>query len=154
MNRARLNHILIPAGHEGRQRLRRSFFGRLLAPLGWLFGALTREGHIAGLLLLFVGTAALDVVSTPIYLLWCLLVAVLVGSLCGRVVLRLKGVRLTVVVGARATVATALTMTVVVHNDGEHEVHALRLKGPFLPWDGHWLRRPPPVRSLAAGARV
>ena len=154
MNRARLNHILIPASHEGRQRVRASLLGRLLAPFGWMYGALTEEGRALSVLLLFVGTAALDVAATPIYLLWCGLAAVMAGSLVGRLTLRLSKLRVQVRVGARVSVAQPLTMDVVLHNDGSEDLHALRISGPFLPWDGAWLKRPPAVRCIPAGGRL
>ena len=61
---ARLNHILIPASKEGRDRFRASRTGRLLAPVAALAGSLTDEGRTLFIVTPLVGAFALDVQRT------------------------------------------------------------------------------------------
>src|SRR4051812_6854466 len=81
INFARLNHILIPSTKAGRDRFRRSLFGRLMGPLGWFYGALTEEGRVLAVAVTVVGAFGLDVQSTVVYLLWSALASLILASL-------------------------------------------------------------------------
>ncbi len=153
MNFARLNHVLIPETQEARDRLRKSWVGKLITPLGWLYGALSDEGRVLSVLILFVGTAGVSVDTTQVYLLWCALVGLFVGSLAVRPLYTLRA-RLEVRAPARVAVGEAATFEMFVHNDGPRDLHALRLRGPFLPWDGRWLDHAPAVARVPAGGQV
>lgn len=154
MNLARLNHILIPPSKEGRDRLRGRVAGRVLAPIGWLFGALSTEGRGTLGLALVLGMLALDVYGTRVFLLWAALLGLLAAGLLVRRAFRLSRVRLEVRVPARVTVGTPVRFELCVHNDGPRDVHALRVEGPFLPWDGQWLRRQSGFSTVKAGQRA
>jgi len=154
VNLARLNHILIPPKKEGRDRLRRSPLLWLIRPVGWFFGALTSEGRILSVLTLLLGAAAMDVYGTRIYLLWSALVGLLGAGILSRYAYRLKNVRLELRAPERVSVGAPLRFTVVVHNDGAEDHAALRVVGPFLPWDGRWLGEQPVFAHLRAGQSV
>src|SRR5262249_15781172 len=49
-----------------------------------------------------------------------------------------------------------MRFAVVVHNDGPRDVHAVRVAGPFLPWDGRYVGDAPRIALVRAGesARV
>jgi uncharacterized protein (DUF58 family) len=152
VNLARLNHILIPPTKDGRDRLRRSWLGWLGRPGWWLYDALTPEGRVLAVLTLVLGTAALDVYGTRVYLLWAALSGALLGAVLARVAFRLPGVRLEVRVPAQVVAGEAVRFELSVHNAGPRAHHALRVSGPFLPWDGRWLDPRPTFATLAAGA--
>jgi hypothetical protein len=51
----------------------------------------------------------------------------------------------------RVTVGEELRFRVVLKNAGERDLFAVRVRGPFLPWDGRWSGKAPTVRVLRAG---
>jgi uncharacterized protein (DUF58 family) len=148
VNLARLNHILIPTTKAGRDRFRASLLGRLLRPLGSVYGALSDEGRVLALAAFAVGGFGLDVQSTVVYLLWCVLGGVLLASLALTWRHGLEGVTVEVDAPRRVTLGEPVTFSVVVRNEGPgaRDRHAVRVHGPFLPWDGTWTG---PTREIA-----
>jgi len=150
MNFARLNHILIPSTREDRERLRRSFLVRAARPLVWLYHALSDEGRALSVLTLFVGTAGMEVRKTQLHILWGALVGLLVGSLLMRRFFRLRRVRLTATTPPRVAIGETLTINLSLRNASERDYHTLRIRAPFLPWDGTWLSPEPQIAQLTA----
>ncbi|MBM4359785.1 MAG: DUF58 domain-containing protein [Deltaproteobacteria bacterium] len=144
MNFARLNHILIPATRDGRERIRQSFLGRVFTPIGWFYGVLSDEGRVFVVLLLFVGTAGLSVDTTQIYVLWSALFGFVLGSLAIRRAFELRSVRVAVRAPRRVAAGEIVTFEVTLASERDEPVHDVRVAGPFLPWDGRWIERPPP----------
>jgi len=151
VNLARLNHILIPVTREGRDRLRNSWWAVPARPFVWLYRALTNEGQVLSLLTLFVGTAALEVGTTQTFVLWSALAGVLMSALLIRVAFRLKNVELTVSSPPRVLVGEPISISIELHNSGDHDYHNVRIRGPFLPWDGHWMKEQPAIPLLPSG---
>ena len=151
INFARLNHILIPSTKAGRDRFRASLFGRLVKPFGWLYYAYTDEGRVLGLATVVVGAFGLDVQGTVVYLLWSVLAGAILASLVGSRLHRLRQVRIELVVPRRVTLGDAITFGVLVHNDGPEGRFALRVSGPFLPWDGAFTSPAPRIAAVRAG---
>jgi uncharacterized protein (DUF58 family) len=154
MKLARLNHILIPATRQGRDRLRRGVWGKGLAPLLWLFRALSTEGGGLLVLTLFVGTAGIEVGRTQVYFLWSALVGLLAGALVARPFFRMRNVSLSVSTPPRVTMGDPIQFTLTLANRADRDHHGIRLGRPFLPWDGEWVGAPPRIRSLAKGGSV
>lgn len=154
MNLAKLNHILIPPTKARRDRLRRRWFLRLLAVINWLYGSLSSEGRVLSVLLLLIGATAMEVYGTRVYWLWSAVLGLVLASLLARRAYRLDGVRIEVKAPRRVSVGATVRFEVVLHNQAERDHHALRLAGPFLPWDGRWLCAPPVFRELEAGGSV
>ncbi|MCA9623859.1 MAG: DUF58 domain-containing protein [Myxococcales bacterium] len=154
MNFARLNHILIPSTSAERERWRRTILGRMSAPGWWIYGALSEEGRALSVLVLFIGTAGLDVSSTQVYVLWALLIGLLVGSMAVRGWLALDGVRAVVHVAPRVSVDTLTTFEVELSSESTKDHQGIRIRGPFLPWDGTWLDSQQRVADLPAGERA
>jgi uncharacterized protein (DUF58 family) len=138
INFARLNHILIPTTKEGRDRFRATWLGRLLAPFGWLYGALSDEGRVLAVAAVVIGGFGLDVQSTVVYLLWSILAGVLLASLMLTPFYALDTVSIDVEAPRRVTIGEPMTFSVLVRNDGTRERVGVRVHGPFLPWDGAW----------------
>ncbi|MBI4705388.1 MAG: DUF58 domain-containing protein [Deltaproteobacteria bacterium] len=151
MNLARLNHVLIPATHAERERLRRRLPARLAQPLVWIFYALSTEGRVLALAALFVGAAGLEVGVMQVYLLWSVLFGLLCGALGASALLRLGRVRLEVRAPARVALGESASFELVLRSEAAREHHNVRLGGPFLPWDGRWESEPAPVARLGAG---
>jgi len=154
VNLARLNHILIPPTKEGRDRLRDGWLGRLGRPGWWLYEAFSPEGRALAVLTLLLGAAALDVESTRVYLLWAALCGALLGALVVRVAYRLPGVRIELRVPARVVAGEPVRFEVLLHNAGPRTHDALRVCGPFLPWDGRWLDAQPVFPCVAPAETV
>lgn len=136
INFARLNHILIPSTKASRDRFRDSLLGKLVGPFGWFYYAFTEEGRALGIASVVVGAFGLDVQGTVVYLLWSVLAAPLFVSLVLTRFYRLEGVKLEVSAPRRVTLGDAITFTLVVRNEGPRDRFAVRVNGPFLPWDG------------------
>jgi len=153
VNFARLNHILIPTTKAGRDRFRSSRLGRLVGPLAWLYYALSDEGRVLAAATLAIGGFGLDAQQTAVYLLWSALAGLLLASLSLTRFHRLGGLRVEVDAPRRVTLGDALTFSVVLHNDGEQAVErrAVRVHGPFLPWDGAWTGPSPRLARVPAG---
>ncbi len=153
---ARLNYILLPDGKPDRDRVRNSSAGRGLGALYGIYDALTEEGRFAALVTLVVAFTALDVRQTDVYALFCVLASLLYASLVLSRVRRLDRVTLEVIAPRRVSVGEPITFTLVCRNAGTLPAFGLRVRGPFLPWDGRWLTGRPTMRLLGPGtsARV
>lgn len=147
---ARLNHILIPKGKEERDRWRRSWIGRATMPLFGLFwGSLSDEGRLLLLSTVMLGALSADVRATTGYVFFSVVVGVIVGSLAASRVLRIRDVKVTVDAPRRVTIGEPVTFTisctrVPAKGVPVSERQEIRVRGPFLPWDGRWLGDPPP----------
>jgi len=150
MNLARLNHILIPSTSAERERWRRGLAGRLIRPSWWVYSSLSEEGRVLSILVLFIGTAGLDVATTQVYYLWAALMGLLVASMAVRPWLTLNDVEAKVRAPPRVAVGSTVTFTISLHNRSDRPRHAIRIRGPFLPWDGRWIGREPRVAALGA----
>lgn len=151
VNFARLNHILIPTTKAGRDRFRASVTGRLLGPLAALYNALSEEGRVIAMVTMGVGGFGMDVQNTAVYLLWSALAGLLVASLALTRWHRLDGVRVVVDAPRRVTLGEAMTFLVSLYNDGPRDREAVRVHGPFLPWDGVWTGPAPRLATVPAG---
>jgi uncharacterized protein (DUF58 family) len=151
---ARLNHILIPNTKTERDRFRRGRFGRAVLPIAGFWGSLTDEGRTLIIVTPIAGAAALDVPRTSAYVVFSVLAALLVGSLLAARTLVLHHAALRVVAPRRVTVGEEVTFAVTVSRDaGAGTRAALRVRGPFLPWDGTWTSPPPDELVVAPGER-
>lgn len=139
LNLARLNHILIPTTSEERERWRRSGMGRALRPLGALYEALTIEGQWVLGVAFFCTVLALEVDHNDVYLLWASLSGLMLGALLASRGAQLRGARISVAQPSRVTIGDDVVFTVTLHNDGDEDLCAVRVSGPFLPWDGAWV---------------
>ena len=82
---ARVNHLLIPATKDGRDRIRRSRWGNLLSFLWVLYESLTPLGQLLFLASVLSVGMSLDVFETSTHLLWAALSALwLVSLVLGR----------------------------------------------------------------------
>ncbi|HHH27722.1 MAG TPA: hypothetical protein ENK57_05170, partial [Polyangiaceae bacterium] len=151
MNLARLNHILIPSTSAERERWRMGLVGRLTRPGWWIYSALSEEGRVLSVLVLFIGTAGLDVATSQVYYLWAALMGLLVASMAVRPFMTLRDVEAEVRVPPRVGVDTPVTFTISLVNRGERARHAIRIRGPFLPWDGQWIGPEPRIAELGPG---
>ena len=146
---ARLNHILIPKGNVERERFRESRFGRVVVPLVTIFwGALTDEGRSLFVIMFLVGALSVDVRNTTGYVFFSLLAGLIAGSLVAARRLRLPDVVVTVDAPRRVTIGEPITFTIACTrraqtSAGKSPIQAVRVRGPFLPWDGTWLDEPP-----------
>jgi uncharacterized protein (DUF58 family) len=146
---ARLNHILIPKGKEERDRFRDSRLGRVIIPLVSVFwGSLTDEGRSLVLVMFIVGAVSVDVRNTAGYVFFSVLAGIVGGSLAAARRLRLSDMMLTVDAPRRVTVGEPVTFTVGCLRRGAASgatstQHPVRIRGPFLPWDGAWLDESP-----------
>jgi uncharacterized protein (DUF58 family) len=154
VNFARLNHIFVPATREARDRLRQSLWLRIFSPLAWFYGALSDEGRVMSVLVLFVGTAGVDVATTQVYVLWATLMGLFVAGLAVRSAYRLRGVKIHLETPRRVTAGETMRIGVVVDNRSDRAHHAVRLRGPFLPWDGRYVGATPRFGRLGPGERV
>jgi uncharacterized protein (DUF58 family) len=154
INFAKLNHVLIPSTKTARDRLRKGPLGPLIRPFGAFYDGLTDEGRAVFLISFIVGGFGIDVRGSEVHVLWAALAALLAGTLLATRFHALGPFRVEVSAPRRVTIGDAITFTVVLHNDGPADHHALRVLGPFLPWDGRWTVPSPRVRHLAAGAQI
>lgn len=148
---ARLNHILIPKGNEGRERIRQSRVGRIVVPLvSYSWGSLTDEGRTLVFVTLLVGAFGVDAQRSTAYLLFSLLAGLLAGSLAASRRLRLAEVTVTIDAPRRVTVGEPVTFTIACARGAARAApparsrHPVRVRGPFLTWDGRWLDEAPP----------
>lgn len=152
MNLRRLNYILIPRSTERFDALAHGRLGRVLQNLF----ALTPEGQLLAVATLVSAAAGIDVRFSHLYLVFCGLFGLLVAAAACRPFARIRHLDLRVEHPPRVAVGETITFTVVLHNRGPRPLWALRVSGPFLPWDGTWIERRPGVARLAPGeeARV
>lgn len=151
INFAKLNHILLPGDKAGRDRFRRGLWGKLLSPVAWFYEALSEEGRVLLAVSILVGFFGIDVQVSDVYLLWTGIAGLFVGSFAVRALFRLKGVSIDVLAPRRITVGEELRFRVVLKNAADRDLFAVRVRGPFLPWDGRWSGKAPTVRVLRAG---
>lgn len=151
MNFARLNHILIPSTLEGRERLRKTRLIRLLRPFAWFYGALSQEGRVMSLVVMFVGTASLEVSRTQVYMLWALLLGIMAASLALRRFYSLQNVTLEANTPERVAVGATMAFQLTLASSHADSHHAIRLRGAFLPWDGSFCGKLPRTAELEAG---
>lgn len=154
---ARLNHILIPKGKEDRDRFRASWVGRVVLPVvSLLWGSLTDEGRSLVTVTFVVGAISVDVRNTTAYVFFALLASILVGSLAAAYRLQIRSVAITIDAPRRVTVGEPVTFTIACAKGAARTSpeagpaarsarvrHPIRVRGPFLPWDGTWLDEPP-----------
>ena len=147
---ARLNHILIPRGKAERDRFRESRIGRVVMPtLGLFWGSLTDEGRILVLVTLLVGALAVDVQRSNAYILFSVFAGLLAASIVASRRLRLEHVRMSVDAPRRVTVGEPVTFTIACTRgagttaEPARARHPIRVRGPFLPWDGTWIDEAP-----------
>lgn len=147
---ARLNHILIPKGKEERDRFRESRLGRLVVPLVSIFwGSLTDEGRSLVTVTFVVGAVGIDVRNTTAYVFFALLMGLVAGSLAAAFRLHVRDVTVSVDGPRRVTVGEPVTFTIACTRSPvrgaqtDHTRYPIRVRGPFLPWDGAWLDEPP-----------
>lgn len=154
MNFARLNHILVPSTRDERDKLRQSWRGRMFAPAVWAYAALSDEGQALAITTLFVGTAGVQVGNTQVYVLWACLTGLFLGSVLLRRAYRLRDVTMRVSAPRRVSAGEPLRLTITLENGGDASHDAIRIRGPFLPWDGKYQDKPPRFGRLEAGGRV
>jgi len=147
---ARLNHILIPKTKADRDRVRATRVGRLFNSLFALWGSLTDEGRTLSVVLPLAAAVAIDVQRSTAYLVATVLVGLLLGSLVAARSLALH--RTTVVASSprRVTVGEEVTFSVTCRREAGPPV-AVRVRGPFLPWDGTWTADRPEEIVLSHG---
>jgi uncharacterized protein (DUF58 family) len=136
---ARLNYILIPKTKEEIDRFRATRFGRFATWAVGFWGALTDEGRTLLTLTLLVGAFGVDVRRTSVYVLFAAFAGLLAGSMVAARRLTLAGTTVATSAPRRVTVREPVTFTVTCAG----APGALRVRGPFLPWDGAWLERAP-----------
>ena len=159
---ARLNHILIPKSKDERDRLRQGRLGRLVLPMIGIWGSLTDEGRTLAVVAPLAGAVAVDVQRTSAYYVFSILVGVLFGSVIAARGLALHRTTVRISVPRRVTVGDETTFTVSCHREKEPAgsssadagAIAIRVRGPFLPWDGTWTGPPPPEMTIGAGEKA
>ena len=150
-NFARLNHVLIPGTKEGRDRLRAGWLGRAMWPIGALYGSLTDEGRMLSLLTVIIGGFGIDVRNTELYVLWAMLAGALGASILVRPLYALRDVRVSVRAPRSVLLGEELVFGIAVENRGTRDRHAVRVSGPFLPWDGRWTSSSGGISRLRPG---
>ena len=84
----------------------------------------------------------------------------LAGVLCASIFVRplyaLRGVRVAVSAPRRVLLGEELVFGITIANHGPRDLSAVRVSGPFLPWDGRWTSASPGISGLKRGdsARV
>ena len=152
MNLARLNHILIPKTKAERDRFRRGRTHRVFRFIIDFWGSLTREGVFLFIFWPLLGAVSLNIQYSHSYIFFSLLTGLLMAAVAMRGIFRLDQVRLEVSAPPRVTVGEEITLAVTVHNGGERLAQALRVRGPFLPWDGAYTQGSGAMRQLLPGA--
>jgi uncharacterized protein (DUF58 family) len=162
---ARLNHILIPKTKAERDRFRQTPLGRLMIPVFAFWGALTDEGRTLAIVAPIVGAVSVDVQRTSAYVFASLLVGVVLGSLVAARWLVLDRATVTVRAPRRVTVGDEVVFHVACRRETGRETGLgedgasddplpIRVRGPFLPWDGTWTAVSPSELLLGAGNTV
>ena len=151
---ARANHALVPETSAARDRFRRSALGRIFVRVGAWLMRLSGEGLQLFVLALGSSIFAFDVMRTQIYVAWGALAGLLAASWVASWLYPLPGVTVRAVLPRRFALATPTKISVVVQNDGDRDFGSLRLRGPFLPWDGEYTQRATGLPHLGRGARA
>lgn len=153
---ARLNHILIPQEKEGRDRFRQSRMGRILVPVVQFFwGSLTNEGRTLAFVTLLVGAFGVDVQRSTTYVLFSVLAGLLAASVLVARRLRLEDAVVRIDAPRRVTIDGPVTFTISVTRSPRRPASPgrrdpVRVRGPFLPWDGAWLDELPSEMWVSA----
>ncbi|OJY31535.1 MAG: hypothetical protein BGO98_16015 [Myxococcales bacterium 68-20] len=151
---ARLNHILIPKTKDERDRFRKRWIGRAVLVV---WGALTDEGRMLLVVTAMAGGVAIDVQRTSAYFVFSILVGLLIGSLVAARSLRLGHATVDVSVPRRVTVGDEVSFTISFRYEdplsGAAPI-ALRMRGPFLTWDGRWTGPRPKEITVAPGEKA
>ncbi|MFO0740631.1 MAG: DUF58 domain-containing protein [Labilithrix sp.] len=147
---ARLNHILIPKTKADRDRVRATRVGRAFGAMFALWGSLTDEGRTLSVVLPLSAAVAIDVQRSTAYLVPAVLFGLLLGSLVIARWLRLDRTTVAVSCPRRVTVGEEVSFSVTCKREAGAPV-AVRVRGPFLPWDGTWTGERPPEIVLADG---
>ena len=153
---ARLNHILIPKTKEERDRFRAGVLGRVVMPLADLmWSSLTDEGRTLMIVTPLAGAVAVDPQRTSAYIVFAFLVGLLVGSLVVARRLRLDHASVVVTAPRRVTVGEEVTFSIACRRDAAAAgpPFALRVRGPFLTWDGTWTAKAPEEIVVAPGQK-
>ncbi len=151
---ARLNHILIPQTSAGRERFRKSRLGRWTRPFGAVWFSLTDEGRLVAILAVLSGAFGLDVRNTAVYLIFCLLSALLLSQLIVARFSPLRAAELQLQYPKRVTVGEPMRFALTCVYDPTLVRMPLRLRGPFLPWDGAWSAPLPPELPPSGSGRT
>jgi len=139
LNFARLNHVLIPDTKDGRDAQRdRAVVRYVFAPLGRIYFSLTDLGRGVLGLAFIAGLMGLDVLRGQNYYAAAALWTLVIASLVLRRGFGTRGLALEVHAPARAMAGEPIPFRVALRNDGKASLQALRLRRPFLPWDGRW----------------
>jgi uncharacterized protein (DUF58 family) len=154
MKLAEINHVLIPRTKADRDRLRRSPFGRAIAPIASVLSASTGTGRtIFGLMLLTAMLVlGLDVDQSYAYVGLALLVGLVAAALVGHFTTTAGDLSVVVRAPRRAAVGERVQITVTLTHRGSTPLRALRVLRPFLPWDGRWNGPRPEIAELAPDA--
>ncbi|MCP4677407.1 MAG: DUF58 domain-containing protein [Deltaproteobacteria bacterium] len=118
--------------------------------LGWLL-KLSDEGRVAMVFWLIAGAISLNVGTTQFYFLWSAITGLLIGSILLSRRFRLGGVRLRVEVPRRTMVQEEIIFSLTLKNSGSSVHQAIRIREPFLPWDGVYSSTAPTIEQLAPG---
>jgi len=150
---ARLNYILIPTPPRVRATPPRPL-PRAVRVLFGIGSSLTDSGRVMLVATLLVGGFGLDISRTRVYLLFAMLAGVLYTSLAAGRLLRPRGLSASLRNPPRVACDEDVSFVVAVRNDGEQPVHALRVRGPFLPHFGSYVSRPAVVEEVLGGAEA
>ncbi|HTT70519.1 MAG TPA: DUF58 domain-containing protein [Anaeromyxobacteraceae bacterium] len=150
---ARLNHVLIPATKDGRDRLRQSRLGRALRPLERLFAATTPDGRLFLTLALLAGVFGLDARRTEAHFLFALFFAAVAASVLVGRRLPLTGARLEVLSPRAVAVGEEVSFRVSCANPSGTALPTLHVRRPFLPYDGTWVEGSPLIGGVAPRGR-
>jgi uncharacterized protein (DUF58 family) len=135
-----------------RDKVRRSAVVRSLGSVYGIYDALTDEGRFASLVTLVVAFTAADVRHGEAYVLFAILGSTLLASLVASRLQATSGLVVEVTTPRRVTLGEPMTFTVHCSNRGAETRRALRVRGPFLPWDGRWLTPRPTILEVAPSA--
>ncbi len=116
----------------------------------WL--TLSDEGRYLMLFWIIIGAAGLGVRTNHIFVLWSALSGLIAISIACRSFFNLEGVSLRIAVPPRTSVGEEVTFTVTMRNENDVEYKAIRINGPFLPWDGRYTGEQLTMRVLPAHA--
>lgn len=152
---ARLNYALIPSARTRRRRVATPPWERSAgnsSRLWRLYRSFTAEGRVLFVATLVTAAFSVDVTHTKVYVLMAVLGSALVASLVVSRWLPTPELSLRVHAPPRVFVDAEAAFVV----ECERTVPGtstplLRAEGPFLPYFGRWISRPPPIPGVAAG---
>jgi uncharacterized protein (DUF58 family) len=149
VNFARLNHVLVPQTKDKRDQLRVSKGAKVIYKSLWWVLRLSDEGRAFALFWLVAGAASLNVGTTQFYFLWSAMTGLLVGSVLLSKRFKMDDVHLRVEVPRRTIAGEEITFSLTLKNSGSALQQAVRIRGPFLPWDGTYSSTAPTIDQLA-----